>query len=36
MDTGVGPLEVGILYGIRLITDDSNWVKNVTKIEISQ
>jgi hypothetical protein len=31
---GSGPLELGILYGLQLYTDDSFWIKSVVKIEV--
>lgn len=32
--SGIGPLELGIVYGQQLLTDSSYWVKMVNKIEI--
>jgi hypothetical protein len=34
LDSTVGPLEVGLLYSENLITDGSNWVKLLAKIDI--
>jgi hypothetical protein len=34
LDSGTGPFESGILYGQTLLTDVSNWVKMVYKIEV--
>jgi hypothetical protein len=32
---GAGPLEIGVLYGLQLYTDDSLWIKSVVKIEVT-
>jgi hypothetical protein len=34
LDTATGPFELGIIYGQPLLTDASNWVKMVYKIEV--
>ena len=34
LDTATGPFELGIVYGQPLLTDASNWVKMVYKIDV--
>jgi hypothetical protein len=34
LDTATGPFELGVIYGQPLLTDASNWVKMVYKIEV--
>lgn len=34
LGTSVGPFELGIIYGQPLLTDASNWVKTVYKIDV--
>jgi hypothetical protein len=34
LDSATGPFELGILYGQTLLSDSSNWLKNVYKIDV--
>ena len=34
LGTSTGPFELGIIYGQPLLTDASNWVKMVYKIDV--
>jgi hypothetical protein len=34
LDAATGPFEMGIIYGQTLLTDASNWVKMVYKIDV--
>jgi hypothetical protein len=34
LDNATGPFELGIIYGQPLLTDASNWIKSVNKIDV--